>query len=151
MRFRLKVALLVGFITLLAPVGYWAGQRFCGNIHTVLKGEVYRSAQLPPDRLRALVREHNIRSIINLRGPAPDAAWYIGEQAVAAAEGVTSYDFPMSPKRQLTPEKVEELLTLMRTAPKPLLPPLPRRLRPHGARGGAVHGENQGRGSRQRR
>jgi protein tyrosine/serine phosphatase len=92
-----------------------------GNFHTVVAGELYRSAQVTPTRLEAYQRLHGIRTVINLRGAKPQAAWYRDEVAAADQLGIVHIDFRMSARRPLSMDQAHALLALLKTAPKPIL------------------------------
>src|SRR6516225_9094460 len=49
------------------------------NLHAVIPGRVYRSAQLAPTDLERVVRRYGIRTVVNLRGTSDPNAWYIEE------------------------------------------------------------------------
>src|SRR5687767_3841035 len=49
------------------------------NVHAVIPGRVYRTAQLSADRLRAFIAEKGIRTVVNLRGVCPGMPWYLNE------------------------------------------------------------------------
>ena len=100
---------------------YWGAIQYQGNFHTVEEGAFYRSAQLGKDELQAAIREHQIRSVLNLRGAHPGQAWYDGELAVSQAFGVAHYDYALSAHRFVTREQIVEVLGIIRDAPKPLL------------------------------
>ncbi len=100
---------------------YQEGLRLTGNFHQVVAGQLYRSA--PPDaaRLARWSRESGIRSVVNLRGSQPGAAWYDEEVAASADLGLVHADFGMSAEQPFTPARAEELLALMASLPKPIL------------------------------
>lgn len=118
-RWRAVAALFCGFAALVAmhQINAW----WTGNFGTVITGVLYRSAQLSPTQLRARVAEHDIRTIINLRGAPPGEAWHDAERATADSLGVKLIDFPMSSRQILTPERAKALLALMRMAERPIL------------------------------
>ncbi len=109
--------LLTG-LTLAGYVGYL---QFTGNFHTVVAGQFYRSAQPSPSQLERYIREHGIKTVINLRGDSGHAKWWAEEVAVSERLGVEHIDFGMSASRILTTEKAERLVAIMRDAPKPIL------------------------------
>lgn len=115
----------IAFVGLLAGVGLTGGYlytlQYKGNLHAVVAGEVYRSNQPDPARIAAMKADFGIRTILNLRGAEPGAAWYDAEVASAGALGIRHIDFGMSSVRSLTPEQARRLIALMRDAPKPLL------------------------------
>jgi protein tyrosine/serine phosphatase len=117
----LRGGLGVGFAAATCLVGYLGYLAGTGNFHTVVADEVYRSAQVTPDDIAAYRSDFGIRSILNLRGPAPGEAWYDDEVATSAALGVTHVDFAMNASVQLTDAKADQLIALMRDMPKPLL------------------------------
>jgi protein tyrosine/serine phosphatase len=120
-----KVALLsvaAGVLLCGAAFGGYIGYlQLSGNFHTVIGGQLYRSAQLSPDALEKRVRAKGINTIINLRGENPDAQWYNSEIATAKKLGVEHIDFAMSSGTVLTPERADQLIAIMKAAPKPIL------------------------------
>lgn len=109
-------------LVLLALSGAYLGvQQLIGNFHTVIAGELYRSAQLDAADIAGIESEHNIRTIINLRGAAPNKAWYRAEVAEAEKLGIQHVDFGLSASRELTDAQVTRLIEIMRAAPKPIL------------------------------
>ncbi len=92
-----------------------------GNFHAVVEGEAYRAAQPSPARLKQMVADYGIKSVINLRGRKADKEWYRQEIATAAALSVAHIDFRMSSSRQLSQDETKELVRIMRDAPKPVL------------------------------
>jgi len=91
-----------------------------GNFHTVIAGELYRSAQPTAAQLESYIHEHGIKTVINLRG-RNDRDWYTQETAVANRLGVQHIDFRMSASKILSPDRADELLAIMKSAPKPIL------------------------------
>ena len=94
---------------------------FIHNVHTVVPGVVYRSAQLSPEKLSSLVEEKGVRTVLNLRGASPGEGWYDGEKAAATTAGIRHIDYELSSKREVPPRQAEELIRIMQEAPKPLL------------------------------
>jgi protein tyrosine/serine phosphatase len=102
--------------------GGWSGYlRLTGNFHAVEEGVIYRSAQLSGNALSSRIREHGLRSVINLRGTNPGKAWYDEEIKASSTAGVQHVDFGLSSARELTDEQIEKLTALLRDAPRPLL------------------------------
>jgi protein tyrosine/serine phosphatase len=119
---RIVVRSMAGIVATVLVLGALLGiQIWSGNIHAVVEGELYRSAQLDPEELGEIVKEERIASILNLRGPNPDSPWYQDEVREAARLGVTHLDFAMKASRELTDEQAMQLMQIMRDAPKPLL------------------------------
>ena len=100
---------------------YLAGLQLTGNVHTVEPGALYRSAQLGESALTDVIDDYHIKSVINLRGADPRAAWYRSEIAVSQARGVVHYDLPMSANSLVDPSTMARISALLRSAPKPVL------------------------------
>ena len=92
-----------------------------GNIHSVVDGEFYRSAQLTPEQIAAVAKQKGIKSIINLRGDNTGTPWYDDEVAASKANNITHLNFRMKSSRDLTDAQVIDLVALMKDAPKPVL------------------------------
>ncbi|NLS20371.1 dual specificity protein phosphatase family protein [Rhizobium sp. P40RR-XXII] len=92
-----------------------------GNFHTVIDGQLYRSAQPTSDQLTFYVRTYGIKTIINLRGNHPGTAWYDNEVAVTRGLGIVHIDFGMSSSKLISPRTAQQIVELMTTAPKPIL------------------------------
>ena len=100
---------------------YFGGLQLTGNFHTVVPGEVYRASQIDANDIVSYQKKFGIRSILNLRGENTGKPWYDEETAAAKSTNITQINFRMAAKRELTVEQGNELIELMRTAPKPLL------------------------------
>lgn len=119
-RIALRVGLSVGGLA--ALFGAYVGILILsGNFHEVLPGQFYRSAQLSGERLGAEIDRYGIKTVINLRGENAGKAWYDEEVAATAAHGATHVNFGFSARKDLTPEKTQQLLTLLKTAEQPIL------------------------------
>ena len=101
--------------------GYWGVLQYEGNLHAVSTGILYRSAQLSKTETRWAVREYQIKSVLNLRGAHAGQPWYDEEIAAAGELGLAHFDYPLSAKRFVTSQQIDEILDIMRNAPKPLL------------------------------
>lgn len=121
MRKLFRRAGLAAGAALLAVVAWLGGLQATGNFHAVIPGEYYRSAQVDGDDLREWSQRHGIRSVVNLRGAHPGAAWYDEETAAARDLGLAHYDFRMSAAGHVDAAKADQLLALLRDAPKPVL------------------------------
>ena len=82
---RLLKRLVVGTVALVAALAlYLVGRQWTGNFHTLVAGEVYRSAQPTAEAIAAYSKAYGIRTILNLRGEKPHERWYRDEVAAAA-------------------------------------------------------------------
>lgn len=117
----IKIGIVAVGLTAGSCGAYWGAIQYQGNFHTVKEGAFYRSAQLSKDELQRAIREHKIRSVLNLRGAHPGQAWYDEELAMSQALGITHYDYGLSAHRFVTRQQIGEVLGIVRDAPKPLL------------------------------
>jgi protein tyrosine/serine phosphatase len=97
------------------------GLRFSENVHMVEPGMAYRSAQLLPEELEFVISEHGIRSIVSLTPPEPDEDWYRAEIALSSAHRIAHYDVPIPRGVRLTAKQLQDLVSALREAPKPVL------------------------------
>ena len=119
---RISLRVVGGLLVcILALAGYLGYQQYTGNFHTVVEGEVYRSAQMKGDQLAQYTEKVGIKSVLNLRGAAPGADWYEAEIADSARLGLVHADFKLSASREVTNDEAVQLIALMKTLPKPLL------------------------------
>ncbi|WP_348271266.1 dual specificity protein phosphatase family protein [Rhizobium sp. Leaf384] len=101
--------------------GYLGYLQLSGNFHTVIEGQLYRSAQPSAASLEGYVRLYGIKTVINLRGPERREHWYTEEIATSSRLGIDHVDFAMSASREVTPETADKLVEIMKNAPKPIL------------------------------
>lgn len=83
------------------------------NIHTVVAGRVYRTAQLDPERLKTFIAEKQIQTVVNLRGVCSDMPWYLGECRTTHAANVNQEDITFSAKRLPAPTEVRRLVEVL--------------------------------------
>lgn len=113
---------LAGPVLVLLLAGVYLGTlQLVGNFHEVVPGTLYRAAQITPEHLSDYKKQYGIRTVINLRGANPGSDWYDAELKASDALGISHLDFRMSASRVLSQQRAEELIALMRSAPKPLL------------------------------
>lgn len=86
-----------------------------------LPGPLLRMSQPSPWRLSRLVRNLDLRAVINLRGSSPDQAWYRLERQACAELQVECRDVRIFSRQLLTPEELLEIKTLVETMPLPAL------------------------------
>lgn len=112
---------IIPAIAVCTAVALAAPQVLNGNFHTVIEGELYRSAQPDATDIASWARDYGIRTIINLRGPQENVAWYDEEVAASARLGIRHVDFSMSASRVLDGSEADRLVEIMKSAPKPIL------------------------------
>jgi hypothetical protein len=105
----------------LVGVSAFLGIRASGNFGVVEPGLAYRSGQMRPGEIDAIVQEEGIRSILSLVPAEPEDSWYRGEIDVSAARHVSRYEIPLPARRELTSTELCRLVILLQNAPKPML------------------------------
>ncbi|HEX4765626.1 MAG TPA: tyrosine-protein phosphatase [Lichenihabitans sp.] len=112
---------VIAVVALGAACGGWAGYlRITGNIHEIEPG-VFRSAQLGADKLVALIDEHHIKTVLNLRGNDPGEGWYDAEAKAVHDAGARYVSIGLSDSHEPDPATLAKLVDALKTAPKPLL------------------------------
>lgn len=107
-----------GVLLLAAYLGFL---QVSGNFHTVIAGELYRSAQPTAAQIEDYARRYGIQTIVNLRGASDNASWYFEEVAAAKRLGINHMDFRMRASKQLTAAEADALVAMLKDAPKPIL------------------------------
>ena len=118
---NVKVLTALMVVALFFGGSYYIYMEEQGNFHAITAGEAYRSAILDRDELEHYIRKYHIKSILNLLGEHPRDAWYREELAVSAEQNVKHYDLSMKADREPSEDQVQQLLTIIRTTPRPLL------------------------------
>lgn len=113
------LGLLVGLAT--ALLGEAVRVLALGNVHSVIPGRVYRSAQLSPDHLDRLIRRHGIRTVINLRGCCADFDWYREQCRVAHRLDVAHEDVCFSAGRLPSVPELRRLVEVLDGCEYPIL------------------------------
>lgn len=91
------------------------------NFHEVVPGEFYRSAQLTGKEFEAAIKDHGIKTIINLRGEKPGSDWFENEVAAAEKHGVQLVSIGMRASRIPHRQDLIKLLDVYANAPRPIL------------------------------
>jgi hypothetical protein len=91
------------------------------NFHTVVPGRVYRSAQPTAPELEALIRDKDIRTVINLRGCCPPNDWYLDECRVTHKLNVAQEDIGLSAMRMPSTSEVRRLIEVLDHCEYPVL------------------------------
>jgi protein tyrosine phosphatase (PTP) superfamily phosphohydrolase (DUF442 family) len=101
--------------------GYIGYLKASGNVHVIEPGVAIRSAELSRDQLQSVIDEYGVRSIISLVRPDPKQSWYRGELAVSASRHLVRYELPLSATIELSSGQLAQLLSILQSAPKPVL------------------------------
>jgi hypothetical protein len=91
------------------------------NLHEIVPGQIYRSAQLSEIDLRRTVERYKIRTVINLRGCCPDTDWYQEESKTLRDLGVKQYDITFSSYVWPGIPELQQLIEVLKTCDPPML------------------------------
>ena len=84
-------------------------------------GHAARELLLPAAYLKHVITRYSVRTVINLRGPAPNEAWYRGEVATCQALGVTHHDLAWMMSALPPPDSLAQFVAWCEHAEKPIL------------------------------
>ena len=115
MDIRARKRIVRALLALVATIGVYAGYLiFTDNFHTVIAGQLYRSAQPSPQEISEWHKRYGIKTIINLRGARHKADWYRKEKAAAESLGIKLIDHEMSAHREVYSKESEQILASLR-------------------------------------
>lgn len=100
---------------LLCLGAYAAYEAATDNFHTVVPGQVYRSSRMSPATLTATMEQHRIKSVLSLIGPS------LAESNVVERLGGSYFNISFSDRHEATDAQMEQIVAVLRTAPKPVL------------------------------
>lgn len=119
---RWLLCLAVVLVTPALALGLHLGAlRLTTNFHEVESQLLYRSAQLEGEALRSAIQRYRLRSVLSLRGGSPGDRWFDEETATLRGLGIPYHQVKISAHRLIAPERLDEIVRIMREAPKPLL------------------------------
>ena len=116
-----KKAIVIAAIFLTLSGTGWFCIEKQGNFHVVSEGKVYRSGQVRQGKLVQYIQDYKIKSVLNLRGRNENSEWWKKEVSACVLLGVKYYDLSLSSKKEPTSEQFQNLLEILKKAPKPLL------------------------------
>ena len=94
---------------------------FSERIDTVVKGRIYRSAQLSPYSLQKIIEEKGIRTVINLRGGPRDSKWYMKEREITEKNNVLLHNIMLSPHDLPDYSTLQSILDVLSRSERPIL------------------------------
>ena len=121
--FALVVAILGAISVALVIAGPLRSFVFDSNLHPVVPGQIYRSAQPSEGDIDRWVPEFGLRSVVNLRGAKgqDDRRWLAKERVAASRNGVLHVSLRMSADDIPPAQTLRELVRILDTTPRPLL------------------------------
>jgi protein tyrosine phosphatase (PTP) superfamily phosphohydrolase (DUF442 family) len=119
---RSRRAILVALVIALSPgLSLIAWMSYTHNFHAIRPGQLYRSAQMPSGALSDTIRRYKIKTVLNLRGPNPEQAWYRAERDATLKAGATLVDVSMSSCEWMSRAQLQAVVTLLETGERPIL------------------------------
>jgi hypothetical protein len=94
---------------------------FGANFHAVIAGAFYRCSQPTTAQLEAFVRDHGVRTVLNLRGCCDPAPWYLEECRAGARLDLSQEEVGLSAGRLPAPQAVRELVAILDRSERPVL------------------------------
>ncbi|HEV3119945.1 MAG TPA: tyrosine-protein phosphatase [Gemmataceae bacterium] len=91
------------------------------NLHEVIPGQVYRSAQLTGSELERVVRKYGILTVINLRGSCDPLPWYLDECRATHRLQISQEDICFSSGRLPSSTEVRRLTEVLERTQYPIL------------------------------
>jgi protein tyrosine phosphatase (PTP) superfamily phosphohydrolase (DUF442 family) len=91
------------------------------NLHAVVPGAIYRSAQLDPEELTAVAASLGLASVLAVRAARPNQDWYVEEARVARQLDLRLTNVNFDPDRMPSRQRLRELVDQLDDAPRPLL------------------------------
>ena len=121
-RLLLLLAALVAAIGIVIA-GPLRSYLFESNLHAVVAGQIYRSAQPSKSDIDRSVPELGLRAVVNLRGAklGDDRLWLADEREAARRNGIEHVSLRMSSDDIPPAQTLRELVRILDTAPRPLL------------------------------
>jgi protein tyrosine phosphatase (PTP) superfamily phosphohydrolase (DUF442 family) len=107
--------LSVGIFIHAAYILWW------GNFNTILPGRVYRCGQLSGPELEKILRQHGIRTVVNLRGYSPTLPWYQEECLATHDLNVNQEDICFSANRLPSAPELRRLVEVLDRTEYPIL------------------------------
>lgn len=119
LRTRVLRPALIALLVVAPPIAYVL--LLSENFGVVRPGELYRSGQMSGRSVAARIREHRVRTVLNLRGSHPESAWYRDERAATLDAGATQVDIPLSSCEWMSRAQARAVLEVLETAERPIL------------------------------
>ena len=116
-----RVILTALVLALAPPVCFVGWTSYTHNFHAIQPGQLYRSGQMPAGALSDTIHHYRIKTVLNLRGPNPEQAWYRSERDAALSAGATLVDVSMSSCEWMSRAQLRAVVNLLDTGERPIL------------------------------
>lgn len=91
------------------------------NLHAVVDGRIYRSSQLAEDALFDIVRQKNIKTILNLMSGEAESEWYLREKEIAMSNNISLVNYHLEATALPEYGKINGIIDVLINAEKPML------------------------------
>jgi hypothetical protein len=108
-------------VVIVVPLAYGYYVLVGANFHTVIPGAVYRTAQPSAKRLKRLVHDYGVRTVINLRGCCDPLPWYLDQCVASNRLNLSQEDIPFSATRLPSVDAVRQLVEVLDRSERPIL------------------------------
>ena len=112
---------IIFFLIFAYFVNYTSVYRITENFYEVDPGKFYRSAQLAPDELTAIIDKYKIKTIISLRGAPTSFKWMGREVEIAKEKNVNFIDVGYTVHYFPSTEQLRRFANALMTAERPIL------------------------------
>jgi len=120
-RFRRRIVLAILALVLVPSLTYVFWDLWTYNFAEIRAGELFRSAQMSANALKQTIREHRIKTVLNLRGKNPNQPWYRAEREAALNAGATLVDIPMSSSEWMSRPQLRAVVDVLENYERPIL------------------------------
>ena len=120
-RFQRRIVLAILALIMVPPLSYLAWDQYTYNFDAIRSGELYRSGQMPAKAMTETIREHGIKTVLNLRGENLDQQWYRAERTTVLSEAATLVDVPMSSSEWISRAQLRAVIDVLETYERPIL------------------------------
>jgi protein tyrosine phosphatase (PTP) superfamily phosphohydrolase (DUF442 family) len=102
-------------------LGFLGWRLITANFATVEPGRIYRSGQMNGRTLGSVLRDKDIKTVLNLRGANPAWLWYRHERAIVLGAGATQVDVAMSSCEWMSRAQLQAVIQVLDSAEYPIL------------------------------
>lgn len=120
-RLRRRIVLAALALLLAPPVLFLTYVEWTCNFGTIVPRRAFRSAQMTRANLARTLKTYRIKTVLNLRGPNPDAHWYRAEREATTRGGATQIDLSLSSCEWMSRAQLHTLIRVFDTCEYPLL------------------------------
>jgi|GEM_PF-4401295 len=115
---KILYVVLGSLISILLLIGIYLGIiHLTGNIHTVIPSQVYRAQHLSVNHLQRVIKEYQIKTVLDL-APISDLA---AEEKLAQIDHITYIYLPLKSMQVTPPVQLKKLTQILIHAKKPIL------------------------------